>query len=187
MCAWRRSSVFAASRRPRARPSWISEMRSTPFSASRTDIWPEPLPESADTSTSSAATGGLDWVSSPSDYVPAKKKKKKKDLLASLSCLAFGKGEAYHFQLLWSGLFTNVGLSSKSRARFAYLLLRSLSLGGLTSVCLFYQNLLAKFSPPAGVPYLCNVTWRCGHVIPMASIPRVHDESTSHTRAHTHS
>lgn len=67
MCAWRRSRVFAASRRPRARPSWISEIRSTPFRASRTLIWPDALPESADTSTSSAATGGLDWVSSPSD------------------------------------------------------------------------------------------------------------------------
>ena len=43
-------------------------MRRTPLSASSTDIWPEALPLSALTSTSSAAaTGGLDWVSSPSD------------------------------------------------------------------------------------------------------------------------
>lgn len=63
MCAWRRSRALEASRRPRARPSWMRDRRRTPLRASRTDIWPLEA-ASAETSTSSWTSG---WLSSTSD------------------------------------------------------------------------------------------------------------------------
>lgn len=65
ICAWRRSRALLASRRPRARPSWMRASLRTPFSASRTDIWPDPPLPVAGTSTSSAGAGEVG--SSPSD------------------------------------------------------------------------------------------------------------------------
>ncbi len=69
--AWRRSSALLASRSPRARPSWIRANFSTPFNASFTLIWEEPVGALPDVSTSpaSSTSGRGELGSSPSDCV----------------------------------------------------------------------------------------------------------------------